>query len=88
MADQETQETPSPAVTTAAVRPKRVSHRGRSAGLKASSNKDESKIEEFEPFMLLPRGPPPLKGEMCVSVKQRIHDTDVKRFVYLNIFTC
>ncbi|KAA0722821.1 Coagulation factor XIII A chain [Triplophysa tibetana] len=61
MADQETQENPSPAVTSAAVKPKRVSHRGRSAGPKTSSNKEEGKIEEFEPFMLLPRGPPPLK---------------------------
>ncbi|XP_026107130.1 LOW QUALITY PROTEIN: coagulation factor XIII A chain-like [Carassius auratus] len=63
MADQEARETPTPtpAAPPAAPRPKQVSHRGRSAGAKVSSNQQEGKVEEFEPFMLLPRGPPPLK---------------------------
>lgn len=77
MADQEARENPTPTPTPtptpaaappAAARPKRVSHRGRTAGAKVSSNQQEGKVEEFEPFMLLPRGPPPLKGEtekMC-----------------------
>lgn len=57
--------TPAP---PAAARPKRISHRGRTAGARVSSNQQEGKVEEFEPFMLMPRGPPPLKGEaekMC-----------------------
>uniref|UniRef100_A0A672RBR4 protein-glutamine gamma-glutamyltransferase n=1 Tax=Sinocyclocheilus grahami TaxID=75366 RepID=A0A672RBR4_SINGR len=61
MADQEARENPTPAAPPAAARPKRVSHRGRTAGAKVSSNQQEGKVEEFEPFMLLPRGPPPLK---------------------------
>lgn len=60
MADQEAHDNPTPAATPA-VRPKRVSHRGRSAGPKATSNKEEGEVQEFEPFMFLPRGPPPLK---------------------------
>ncbi|XP_067303182.1 coagulation factor XIII A chain [Pseudorasbora parva] len=59
MTDQEARENPLPAASPA-VRPKRVSHRGRSAGAKVSSNQQEGKMEEFEAFMLLPRGPPPL----------------------------
>ncbi len=64
--------TPAPPTATpappAAARPKRISHRGRTAGARVSSNQQEGKVEEFEPFMLMPRGPPPLKGEaekMC-----------------------
>jgi len=64
--------TPAPPAATpappAAARPKRISHRGRTAGARVSSNQQEGKVEEFEPFMLMPRGPPPLKGEaekMC-----------------------
>ncbi len=80
MADQEARENPTPVAPPAAtpaapaaatpdappaaVRPKRISHRGRTAGARVSSNKQEGKVEEFEPFMLMPRGPPPLKGEM------------------------
>lgn len=59
------------AAPPAAARPKRVSYRGRTAGAKVSSNQKEGKVEEFEPFMLLPRGPPPLNGEtekMCVFI--------------------
>ncbi|KAL0189682.1 hypothetical protein M9458_016781, partial [Cirrhinus mrigala] len=48
------------AAPPAAARPKRVSYRGRTAGAKVSSNQKEGKVEEFEPFMVLPRGPPPL----------------------------
>nr|XP_021333236.1 coagulation factor XIII A chain isoform X1 [Danio rerio] len=60
MADQVAPENPTPAAAPT-VRPKqRVSHRGRSAGGRASSNQQEGKVEEFEPFMLMPRGPPPL----------------------------
>lgn len=73
MADQEARENPTPVAPPAAAtpdappaaaRPKRISHRGRTAGARVSSNKQEGKVEEFEPFMLMPRGPPPLKGEM------------------------
>ncbi|XP_051555128.1 coagulation factor XIII A chain-like [Myxocyprinus asiaticus] len=70
MDDQETRENPTPAATPA-VRPKRVSYHGRTAGAKALSNKEEVKVEEFEPFMLLPRGPPPLTEFLD------IHDVDV-----------
>uniref|UniRef100_A0A673GZL0 Coagulation factor XIII, A1 polypeptide b n=1 Tax=Sinocyclocheilus rhinocerous TaxID=307959 RepID=A0A673GZL0_9TELE len=35
--------------------------RQNAAGAKVSSNQQEGKVEEFEPFMLLPRGPPSLK---------------------------
>ncbi|XP_056090729.1 coagulation factor XIII A chain [Rhinichthys klamathensis goyatoka] len=67
MADQESREDPPPAAAApAAVRPKRVSHRGRSAGARASSNQQEGKVEEFEPFMLMPRGPPPLNEYLDV----------------------
>ncbi|XP_030636004.1 coagulation factor XIII A chain [Chanos chanos] len=45
---------------TPAASPRQVSHRGRSAGPAANSNKDAEEVPEFEPFMLLPRGPPPL----------------------------
>ncbi|KAL6490925.1 hypothetical protein MHYP_G00012700 [Metynnis hypsauchen] len=74
MADQETPEpTESPAAP--AVRPKRVSHRGRSAAPSASSNKDEGSIPEFEAFGQLPRGVPPLTEYLDVwnvdMVKQR-----------------
>ncbi|KAI4886316.1 hypothetical protein NFI96_016736 [Prochilodus magdalenae] len=59
MADQET---PEPTATPAApaVRPKQVSHRGRSVGPSSNSNKEDGKVPEFEPFVLLPRGLPPL----------------------------
>ncbi|XP_045078272.1 coagulation factor XIII A chain [Coregonus clupeaformis] len=45
----------------AAQPPPQVSHRGRSAAPIASSNADGEEVPEFEPFGLMPRGPPPLK---------------------------
>ncbi|KAF5902789.1 coagulation factor XIII A chain-like, partial [Clarias magur] len=62
MTDQETPENiPMPSTPAAPpVRPKPASHRGRSTGPIANSNKEYEEIPEFEPFMLLPRGPPPL----------------------------
>ncbi|XP_020347002.2 coagulation factor XIII A chain [Oncorhynchus kisutch] len=38
-----------------------VSHRGRSAAPIATSNADGEEVPEFEPFGLMPRGPPPLQ---------------------------
>lgn len=65
MTDQETPEnttTTTPAAQP--VRPKQTSHRGRSVGPNANSNNEYEEIPEFEPFMLLPRGPPRLDGEL------------------------
>ncbi|XP_026882133.2 coagulation factor XIII A chain [Electrophorus electricus] len=62
MTDQETPDTvgmPAPP-TVPTVRPKRVSHRGRHVAPLASSNKIDEEVPEFEPFMLLPKGLPPL----------------------------
>ncbi|XP_077083619.1 coagulation factor XIII A chain [Siphateles boraxobius] len=78
MADQEARENPAPP-DTPAIRPKRVSHRGRTAGAKASSNQQEGKVEEFEPFMLMPRGPPPLSEYLDVwgvDVLKRPHEVN------------
>ncbi|XP_017328082.1 coagulation factor XIII A chain [Ictalurus punctatus] len=62
MTDQETPENTATPITPAvpAVRPKQASHHGRNVGPIANSNKEYEEIPEFEPFMLLPRGPPPL----------------------------
>ncbi|XP_018603652.1 coagulation factor XIII A chain [Scleropages formosus] len=38
-----------------------ISHRGRSSVPVANSNTDGKDVPEFEPFGLMPRGPPPLK---------------------------
>ncbi|XP_036453352.1 coagulation factor XIII A chain [Colossoma macropomum] len=74
MADQETPE-PTETPAAPAVRPKRVSHRGRSAAPSASSNKDEGSVPEFEAFGPLPRGVPPLNEYLDIwdvdMVKQR-----------------
>lgn len=66
MTDQETPENVATPTTPAVapVRPKQASHRGRSVGPIANSNKEHEEIPEFEPFMLMPRGPPPLTGEL------------------------
>ncbi|KPP62409.1 hypothetical protein Z043_119410 [Scleropages formosus] len=39
-----------------------ISHRGRSSVPVANSNTDGKDVPEFEPFGLMPRGPPPLKA--------------------------
>lgn len=89
MTDQETHE--STATTTApaapAVRPKQVSHRGRSAGPSVNSNKDSTDVPEFEGFMLLPKGPPPLTDYLDIyhidmlkqpqDVNKQRHHTDL-----------
>ncbi|KAJ8007947.1 hypothetical protein DPEC_G00099470 [Dallia pectoralis] len=40
--------------------PPKVSQRGRAAAPPANSNADKKEVPEFEPFGLMPRGPPPL----------------------------
>uniref|UniRef100_A0A6Q2ZFI9 Transglutaminase-like domain-containing protein n=1 Tax=Esox lucius TaxID=8010 RepID=A0A6Q2ZFI9_ESOLU len=40
--------------------PPKVFHRGRTATPVANSNADKKEVPEFEPFGLMPRGPPPL----------------------------
>lgn len=69
MTDQETPENTATPITPAvpAVRPKQASHHGRNVGPIANSNKEYEEIPEFEPFMLLPRGPPPLTGELVLT---------------------
>ncbi|XP_028821859.1 coagulation factor XIII A chain-like [Denticeps clupeoides] len=79
---------PLPATETMAttrVRPQ-VSIRGRSVGPIASSNAVGEEVPEFEPFMLLPRGPPPLTDYLDVwdvnmlkepeEVNKQQHHTD------------
>lgn len=69
MTDQETPENTAMPETPAVppVRPKQASHRGRRVGPGANSNKEYEEIPEFEPFMLMPRGPPPLTGELALT---------------------
>lgn len=64
MTDQETPENVATTPAESPVRPKQASHRGRTVGPIANSNKEHEEIPEFEPFMLMPRGPPPLTGEL------------------------
>lgn len=59
-------------------RPKQPSHRGRSVGPSANSNQESEEIQEFEPFMLLPRGPPPLNGEL--------DPIPLRKLLYLNCY--
>ncbi|XP_066536948.1 coagulation factor XIII A chain-like [Hoplias malabaricus] len=86
----EDQVTPEPTGTPAApaapaapaVRPKRVSYRGRSVAPAASSNMDDGEVPQFEPFMLLPRGPPPLNEYLditSVDLLKEPHDVNKQR---------
>lgn len=59
-----------------------VSHRGRSAAPIASSNADGEEVPEFEPFGLMPRGPPPLRGE------EEKEPVCVCGCVYVCVFEC
>uniref|UniRef100_A0A8B9JVM4 protein-glutamine gamma-glutamyltransferase n=1 Tax=Astyanax mexicanus TaxID=7994 RepID=A0A8B9JVM4_ASTMX len=73
-----------PAATPAgpAARPRQVSHRGRSVALAATSNKVDEQIPEFEPFMLLPRGPPPLNEYLDiwdVDMVKQPHEVNKQR---------
>lgn len=63
------QETPENTAAVTPVRPKQASHRGRSVGPSVNSNKEYEEIPEFEPFMLMPRGLPPLTGELILIAR-------------------
>ncbi|XP_027033999.1 coagulation factor XIII A chain [Tachysurus fulvidraco] len=90
MTDQETPENVASTPTEAPVRPKQASHRGRTVGPKANSNKDLEEIPEFEPFMLMPRGPPPLTEYLDVwdvNMLKQVHEEN-KQMHHTHLYYC
>ncbi|TSN12217.1 Coagulation factor XIII A chain [Bagarius yarrelli] len=84
MTDQESPENTATPITPAVppVRPKQTSHRGRSVGPTANSNRESEEIPEFEPFMLMPRGPPPLTEYLDVwdvNMLKQAHEENKQR---------
>ncbi|XP_076828889.1 coagulation factor XIII A chain [Brachyhypopomus gauderio] len=89
MTDQEASNTPE-APAAPAVRPRQASHRGRTVAPVASSNSDEEKFPEFEPTMLLPRGPPPLTEYLDiwdVDLIKRPHEVN-KQQHHTSLYSC
>ncbi|XP_048826964.1 coagulation factor XIII A chain [Brienomyrus brachyistius] len=60
-------------------RPGPVSYRGRSSLPMASSNTDDQEVLQFEPFQLMPRGPPPLKEFLDIWDVNNLNDINKKQ---------